>query len=264
MTDDQRHRIPSILGSALLLAFALGGLWLATWVVVPSALYFVRLYGTEVPSYFRWAFDIYDVPLHAVRPLAVVGAMLFIFALLGRKMLRMSAFARPALTTLAVTVSCLTIYLLGSGGLAYKLASSDQLREIKFYKRTLEDFALLESAAGRFNQVNEAFKKNRDLKMVEVKGASDFNDSEARERINSLVAALPKVKDAAMKKRLLATLSLFRDRVRKDLYSARDIPRHAHEVGAPPMESHAEALEWISSNLNKDGWEPIPLFKLGR
>lgn len=263
-TDHQRHRIPSILGSTLLLAFALSGLWLATWVVVPSALYLVELYATEVPSYFRWAFETYLPFSHAVGPLAFVGALLFVFALLGRRMPRMSAFSRSALMTLAIAVACLTVYLLGSGGLAYKLASTDQLQEVKFYKRTLEDFALLESAEGRFKTVIESIKKNRDPKMVEVKSASDFNDNEARERIKSLIATLPKVKDAATKRRILATLSLFRDRVQKDLYSARDIPRHALEAGAPPTESHAEALEWISSNLNKDGWEPIPLFKLGR
>jgi hypothetical protein len=100
------------------------------------------------------------------------------------------------------------------------------------------------------------------VKTVEVQSASDFNDAEARERISLLIGALPKTADAAMKRRVLATLSLFRQRIRKDSYAARDVPRYASEVGAPPLKSHLEVLDWIATNLNKDGWEPLPLFKV--
>jgi hypothetical protein len=70
--------------------------------------------------------------------------------------------------------------------------------------------------------------------------------------------------NVATKKRILATLCLFRGRIPKDSYEARVVPLQAAEAGAPSMNSHVEALEWISNTLNKDGWDPLPLFKLSR
>jgi hypothetical protein len=69
------------------------------------------------------------------------------------------SFCCRALALLAGVVACLAIYLLCSGGVAYKLATRDQLGETKFYKRTLEQFALLEAAQGRYDKVKDVFRR---------------------------------------------------------------------------------------------------------
>ena len=169
-----------------------------------------------------------------------------------------------ALAILSGLVACISLYLLSSAGAAYKFGSNDKMAEIEFYKRMLNQFALLEAAEGRYDKLRETFLKTRDMKMVEVRSASEFNDAEAREQVSRLIGALPKATNTAMKRRILATLCLFPERIRKDSDEARDLPRHATEAGAPSTNSHVETLQWVARNLNKDGWDPLPLFKLSR
>lgn len=265
MSADQPTRsLSRLLCDALLFGWATAALWLATAVVLPSVKHVMHLHGTRVPAFFAPALSIQTVCYHAVVPIAVGGGVCLVLAWLGRGPARLVIAARTALALLSGLVAGLALYLLGSGGVAYKLASIDQVRETKFYKQTLDQFALLEAAQGRYDELREAFLKTRDLKMVEVRSASEFSDEEARDRVSRLMGALSKATDPAMKRRLLATLCLFRERIRRDSYEARDLPRHALEAGAPATRSHVETLEWIAANLNKDGWEPIPLFKLGR
>jgi hypothetical protein len=163
---------------------------------------------------------------------------------------------------LAGALAILSIYLLSCGGIAYKLAGGGQMRETRFYKAALDEFALLEAAQGRYEKLQDAFRKSQGMKMVEVRNVSEFSREEAIDRINALIRTLSTVNDPASKRQILATLALFRDRVLD--YPAREVPRHAVEAGAPPTKSPKEALEWVAANLNKDGWEPLPLFKLGR
>jgi hypothetical protein len=262
--DQPTRRFPQLLGYALLLGCATAALWLATAVVVPSAQYVMGPHGTQVPAFFAQAFHIQTVCYHLVVPIAVSGSVFLIAALLGRGPARLVATARMALAILAGLVACISLYLLGSAGVAFKLASGDQMAETKFYKRTLDQFALLEAAQGRYDKLRETFLKTRDMKMVEARSAAEFSDAEARERVSTLIDALPKATDTAMKRRILATLCLFRERIRKESYEARDLPRHATKVGAPSTTSHVETLQWIATNLNKDGWEPLPLFKFSR
>lgn len=265
MSADQPTRsFPQCFGYALLLGCATAALWLATAVVVPSAHYAMQPHGTQVPAFFAQAFHIQTLCYHSVVPIAVGGSVFLVIALLGRGPARLVATSQMALAILSGLVACISLYLLSSAGVAFKLAGGDQRAETKFYKQTLEQFALLEAAQGRYDKLRETFLKRRDMKMVEARSASEFSDAEARERISTLIGALPKATDTAMKRRILATLCLFRERIRKDSYEARDLPRHATEAGAPSINSHVETLHWIATNLNKDGWEPLPLFRLSR
>jgi hypothetical protein len=224
----------------------------------------MKPYGTQVPTFFAQAFPISDACYHLVVPVAVCGCAFLVVALLGRVPARLIAGSRRALGLLAGFVACLALYLLSSAGVAFKLASLDQRREIKIYTQTLEQFALLEATQGRYAKLHETFIKTRDLKMVEVRDVSGFNDAEARERITILIDSLPKATDITMKRRILATLCLFRGRIRQDWYEARYLLPHATEAGAPPTNSHVETLQWIATHLNRDGWEPLPLFKFSR
>jgi hypothetical protein len=258
------RRFSPLLGHALLLACSTAALWLATAVVVPTAQVVMKPYGTQVPAFFAPAFPISDASYQLVVPITVLGGVSLVVALLGRGPARLIAVSRRALALLAGIVACLALYLLSSAGVAFKFASFDQRREMKIYTQALEQFALLEAAQGRYAEFHETFLKTRGLKMVEVRGAADFNNTEARERISLLIDSLPKATDTAMKRRILATLCLFRERIRPDEYEARGLLPHATEAGAPFTNSHIETLQWIAVHLNQDGWEPLPLFKFSR
>ena len=214
--------------------------------------------------FFALAFHIQTFCYRLVVPIAVGGIVLLVIALLGRRHDRLVASSRKALAILSGLVACLSLYLLSSACVTYKLASVRQMAETSLYKRALDQLALLEAVQGRYDKLRETFLKTGGLNVVEAKDASEFKDAEARERVSILMGVLPQANDIAMKKQILATLSLFRERIGKDDYEARSLLSHATEAGAPSSNSHVETLEWIATNLNKDGWQPLPLFKLGR
>lgn len=254
---------PPLIGYALLLGGATAALWLAAAVVVPSAFHALQPFGEKLPAFFDAAFHISSACYHSVVPIAVAGGAFFFVGLIGRGPARLVTACRTALAILSGLVACLSLYLLSSGGVGYKIASGYQLIETQFYKRTLDEFAILETAEGRFKNALDTVQGTRGM-TFKARNASEFNDIEARERVSSLIRLLPKATDATTKRRILATLCLFRERIRTDSYEARDVARHATEAGAPETKSQTEALQWIAENLNQDGWEPLPLFKLSR
>jgi len=258
------NRILPLLGHALLLGCAIAALWVAVAVVVPSAQIMMRPYSIGFPEYFRFAFTISDACLESVCPLAITGIVLLLVALVGKGPARLLSACRVVLAMLAGAVSILSAYLLCSGGLGMKVANTAELGRIHAYEITLNHFVLLEATQGRYEKVLADFKtlQVQGAKMVEAHSASEFDDEDARIRIGAIISLLSTTSDPAGKKQLLASLSLFRDRVPAS--KGEDVLRFAVEAGAPPAKSYAVALDWIAANLNKDGWEPFPLFKISQ
>lgn len=260
MRSDQFPRRPlSLLGSFALLACALAGIWLATGIFLPSA-HFVQMHDPRLPAFFDFAGYLKAPCFAAVYPIGFVGLGLLVVALLPRGPVQLITVSRVALPWLAWLIAIIAIYFLSSAGVACKLAIGAQYSENSIYRHTLEQFALLEAAQGRLAKLREM----RDIKVTEVRGISEFDETEARERVATLISALSQTNDPATRRRILATLAIFRERIAKNPYGARDVPRYAAEAGAPAAKSPEETLNWIAANLQKDGWEPVPLFKLSR
>ena len=183
-------------------------------------------------------------------------------ALLGRGPQRLVAFCRVAFPLLTGVLACFCVYVLSLAGVTFNLANRDKEVEVMFYKRTLERFALLEATQGRFEKLLDLAHESKSAKVVKVADPSGFNDAEVRDRTSLLVKEIPKAPDLAMKRQLLATLALFKDRIAKDTYLDRKIVQSAMDAGAPPAASHIESLDWIAANLHHDGWDPLPLYKV--
>jgi hypothetical protein len=254
-----------VLGYAFILAGATVALWLAGIAILPMAQMMVQgPQFEEPPHYITFALSLEELAREAVWPIAVAGLLLIAGALIRRVPPKLAAVSRRALAVLTGLVTLIALYLLCMGGVALKVAVAHQMSEITFYRRTLQQFALLEAAEGRYLKVLASMRAEQRMKLVEVHSVNDFSDDEARERVSDLLITLAKTKDVAVSRRGLATLALFRSRVSGTPVLIRDVPRYAEAAGAPAGQSPQECLEWVAANSNKDGWEPLPLFKLTR
>lgn len=257
------RQLPRILGYAVVLAGSIDALWLA-FMLLPKSAYYVRLYPlTEVPQFCSVALGPWlpDVDL-VLALLITAGVVLLVGALLHPKHARLTSLARTGLAVLTGAVTLLALYLLVAGYVAMMMATTAQTRELNFYRRELEEFALLEAAEGRLEQIRQWSKERQGLKLVEMKSAAEFNEDEAWERISELLRAVAKSKNPAVSKRGLATVALFRERIIARPHVFAEVPRLATQAGAPVSKSAAESLEWIAAQAGKNGWEPLPLFKL--
>ena len=260
---DSRHCV-RVLGYAVILAGATVALWLASMAILPAAQGMIQRQSEVLPGYIGFALSLDEAAIEAVWPIAVAGLLLVAGALIRRVPPKVAVVSRRALAVFTALVTLLTLYLLCMGGVALKVAAADQMSEVTYYRRTLQQFALQEAAEGRYQKVLASLREEQRLKFVEVRSASDFSDDEARERVSDLLATLAKTKDVAVSRRGLATLALFRDRMSNRPSLIREVPRYLEQAGAPAGKSPKECLEWIATNLNKDGWEPLPLFKFSR
>ena len=255
----ERHILP-LIGYFAWLVGAIILLWFATAVIIPKADVFLRPYHEALPQYLQPAFRINPAIFDAIRFIAFAGIVLLIVALVGKGPALLVSGFREALGFLALAVSVLVAYMLLSGSVGPVIAAQDQTHEIHAYKLALDHFGLLEETQGRFDKIFEEFRKSQGAKIVEVPSVSDLDDADIRARIPALLSILAEETDPAAKKRLLATLYLFRGLLRPD--ETRDVPRYAVEAGAPTTNSPADTFQWIAANLNKDGWDPLPLFKI--
>ncbi|HEV7402045.1 MAG TPA: hypothetical protein VGO11_03930 [Chthoniobacteraceae bacterium] len=259
------RQIPRVLGYALVLTGATVALWLVLVALLPKAIYYVQLYQVKLPGPISAGLvRSYPDPDYVAGMVGTVGVLLLIGALFHRRHTGMIKVFRAGLAILTGAVTLLVLYLLCAGYVATLMATQQQTNELTLYRMTFEGFALLDLAEGRIEQLQARLAKRKGLRMVEVKSASEFNEDEAKERVWNLLAVLARSDDTRISKRGLATLALFRPlaTARPSLFD--EVPRLAVKAGAPPGQSLQECLEWMAANSNKDGWEPLPLFKLTR
>ncbi len=250
-------------GSWILLVWALIGIWIASGVVFPRAeSLLVESTFPEMPGVIQFGLSVYSTSFQCIHPVAGFGLAVLIVALIGKGPKQLVRFCREAFPVFCILIACFSIYLGMVAGVASVLAADDLRVKASFQRRTLEQFALLEAAENRYEKVREALNHRSLLRVVEVGSVSDFDNVEARERIRLLVSALSQTTEIHMQRRILASLVLFRDRIPDDVSYLRDLPETAEKAGAPSLDSQAEVLDWLADNINHDGWEPIPLFKL--
>ncbi|MDI1315199.1 hypothetical protein, partial [Prosthecobacter sp.] len=117
-------------------------------------------------------------------------------------------------------------------------------------------------AQDRYTQIKDQIERSKNLKLVEVKSVEEFSGPETRSQISRLIAMAKTYPNPTVRRRVLATLALFRGKIRRGTNEAKDIPMIASELGAPQTKDAVDTLEWVSQNPNKEGWEPLPLLRI--
>jgi hypothetical protein len=256
-----RGRLLFVLFGLLLLAGA-GGLWLATGVFIPTNLELLGDGRGNIPTYFQPAILAWQGLFQISVPIAISGMALLVVALINRGPAIFLLCCRGLLYFLGTATPIVALYALVAGGVVGRLALVRREMEVTFYKRSLDHFALLETAQGRFEKLRNEFETNQRLTPIEIKSVKEFTDSEAREKISEMITVSSKTEDIQVKRRMLATLALFCERILPNSTAAKAIPKLAAEAGTPILATHMDALAWIAENKDKDGWEPLPLFRL--
>jgi len=127
------------------------------------------------------------------------------------------------------------------------------------FSRVLEEFALRESAEGRFAQMQARMAVLMSLKPVQIKSAEEMPRSERRQRAAATVKYLQETKSPVMQKKALATALWFRVEIAQNERWESAILAAANALTEQSFKQTSEFFDWISSRLNTEGWEPIPL-----
>jgi hypothetical protein len=280
MSND--HKPPSVWGLvAWELVFAAGmtAVWFATMILVPSAQTLVEDHSSNVPPYFAFAFELRHAAQLMMQPLIMLGCLLFIAGIVQRKKPKVVGVCQAGLMGMGLLGLIVGTYLLASAGVGMRMAAIDGMRMRRIYEEALTDFALLESAQNRYAEMKLAEK----IRFVAVSSVDEFSVQEARSQVTRLIAMVGRSPNQAVSRRLLATLALFRGKMKRgdsgslgipkfahesrnqfiflNDSESRDVSRAAQELGAPQTSNEIDALEWIAQQQGKDGWEPLPLLQ---
>jgi len=238
------------------------GLWFAIMIIVPTAQTIMEDHHSSISAYFDAGFMLQDAVYHAFNPLIVLGGLFFLCGILFRRKTRILAACHAGLMSLGVFGLGMSAYLFACAGVGMRQATIDGMRMRQIYEQTLADFVLLEAAQDRYAQVKDQIEKSKKLILVEIKSVEEFSGPEILSNISRLIAMAETCPNPAVRRRVLATLALFRGKIRRGTNEARNIPKIASELGAPQTKDAVDALEWVSQNFNKGGWEPLPLLSL--
>lgn len=260
------HKPASVWGLvfwALVFAAGMTAVWFAAMVLVPSAYTLMRDHQTSSPAFFAFAFDL-DRAARAglFQPVVGLGCVLLILGVMRRRNPKISTACKTGLKGMGLFGLIVGSYMLTSAGIGMRMASIDAMRMRRIYEQALTDFALLESAQNRYDQIKSDMELSENLQFVAVKSVDEFTYQEASHQVTRLIGLLGESSNPAVRRRLLATLAVLRGKMKRGDRESRDIPRIASELGAPQTNDAVDALEWIAQTLNKDGWEPLPLLKV--
>lgn len=113
-----------------------------------------------LPGYIGFALSVDEPGRQAVWPIAIAGLLLLAGALIRRVPPTLAVMSRRALAALTGLATLIALYLLCMGGVALKVALAAQMSEVTFYRRTLQQFALLEAAEVGIRKCSPARGRN--------------------------------------------------------------------------------------------------------
>jgi hypothetical protein len=123
----------------------------------------------------------------------------------------------------------------------------------------LEEFALLQGADGRIDEINRRLKAYS-VSLAPVTRPDQLSGLDASRRLAQMIKLLNKPgQNPALRKRLLATFSLFSKKLENDSENTELILNAATELSGKKFGSIREMNEWIASQ-DAGEWEPLTLY----
>ncbi len=257
-------RFLRVFAAGLLAAGALFGLFVALCCILPKVAQAEIDLHTTLPSWIspltslsvngNWTLDL-------IYLLAALLLAVFVLALLpfikesGRRV------ACGILYSLAFGTSILAIFLLTVASAGMIFVNGDLYNKNRIYASTLNQFTLLESANGRFDQIQSLDAKLSSAKLIEVKDASALSEQQRGEQIKGIFYGLENSKDVTFLKQLLATSDQFRTSITKNPYREKSVLSAATLCGAPADNIDA-FYAWLEPKIGTDGWNNLPLHVL--
>ena len=254
-----RMRYLRIFATGLLGAGALFGLFLAV-CILPKITQAESDLHTTLPG--GWISTTAAITgywmLDLIYFLAALFLAAFIVALLPFVAESVRRVACGIIYALAFGASACAMYLLTVAAAGMIYVNGDLADKNRIYASVLDQFSLLESANGKFDQVQAFIAKMSSVRMIEFHAAASLSDEQRKEQIRGLVYGMKASKDVAFLKQVLATSDEFRTDIVKNPFDAKPVLEAAALCGAPADNIDA-FYTWLEPKIGTDGWTTLPL-----
>jgi len=136
-----------------------------------------------------------------------------------------------------------------------------QLNKTRAYVLTLEEFALRETAEGRFEKAQARLNALGKLQAQSIQSANDISLADQHMRVAQLQRLLEEPAETEMRKRLLATSLMFRKVIASNSTKEAAFLKAANNGGFGAFATIDEFYNWLEPRLQTDGWVPLPLYR---
>ena len=250
-------RFLRLIASGLLGAGAISGLFIA-FCILPKITQAEIDLQTTLPGWISIVASLDgDWLLDVIYLLSAVLLLAFIVALLPFVAEQWRRIAGGVIYTLTFGASALAIYLLTIAAAGMIFVNSDLANKNSIYADVLDQFSLLETANGRYDQVQAFIARMNSIRIVEVQDATSLSVEQRRQQIHGLIYGLKSSKDVSFLKQLLATSDEFRPNIVKDSFDPKLVLEAAALCGAPSDDIN-KFYDWLEPKIGTDGWNKIP------
>jgi hypothetical protein len=259
MPHATQFTILRVVGQAVFAAAALTALWVTAAAIAPKAEYIATLYKTTLPGWMSGPvfFSGWMTVFNVFLILSIAASITALFS----KNLRQIASATLAFCGLATALCAL--YALVASGAALTVSFSNAMTKEASYKKTLEEFAILQAAEGRFEKLRDSVESARSMRFVEVGNITELSKEDQQTRLMALMSLLRGDASPATKKMALASTIQFREQIQRSrLLYAEPVLKAASELGVPQTADVQSFYAWLEPMMGKDGWNPAPMFRI--
>ncbi len=243
-------------------AISLAMIWLTLHVGAPKVVAWHRDLGEamELPGVIGWVMANTFALLGFFWPTVAVVVLLVILGCVPRIPQGVRSLCCIVLPVVSIVLTIFSGLLFLSIFVAAHEIYFAQLHKTRVYEMALEEFALREAAENRWDEAQKRMAGLANIAQKRIESAEELSRSARLSRVAQLARAARDAKSPEMQKRILATLSMFRDDLSRSKGSEEVVLTIANRLADQSISNSKEFFLWLDQNAEENGWEPIPLY----
>ncbi len=252
---------PLLLLTLVFFSFSLMGTLVITQLLHPRSQALankldLNIYG--IPD-LNWLMPYPRVPLELLVALAVIFSIIVILWLVPTIRAKFSGVL-VIFTTILSLINLVIFILAAVGAWMYShYVSTDLSLRMHAYERVINDYALESVLRDKLDTLDAINRHLYGTYIVTLESPDALEKGEREERIESYIQALKKAHDPAITKKLLSTLAQFEGSEIEHEDEDLIVLNATQDISGQKFTNTSEALDWISSQSDGNGWEAIPI-----
>ena len=254
-------RLGTIIYTLIISGISLFGIWICTFLAAPRilALYADLHEQMVLPAPFSGVIAHIGLSLDLFWPCAVCVLVLAILALIPAVPATLRSVANLLAIVISVLLAASAVVLFASVLMAGNELYFAQAHRTRVFSGALEEFSLREAAENRMADV-QRMAGLTSLVQKRIESVEELSSSERSNRLAQVIRMLQTSQSPDMKKKLLATLILFRHELANDKQKLEIVLSNAEALAGQSFSDSETFCSWLDQHLGKDGWDPIPLY----
>jgi len=261
-TSMQPPRLGILIYSAVISAVSLATIWIGLHVAAPKVIGWFQDLNEQMvlPDFAQWTIQCSRLAVELFWPATLIVVTLSVLGLFSRLPKQLVGLARISMVAVSLALTIFNALLYVSVFIAAHEVYHIQAHKLQTYSGVLEGFALLEAADNRWDETQKRMAALANIAQKRLESADELSRQARSARVSQVVRLAKEAQSPELQKRILATLSMFREDLPRYKHNELTVLALAGERTGQRFTTSKDFFIWLDQNDGKDGWEPVPLY----